>query len=148
MQLIIEFPIKIFQVLPGNWKISSHHSSIKDGASNWYLHKQSWNLCNFWLSCKHLLTATNNVWLDSMDCDVSFVFPGPTNFCLWNKTFKFHNNLLKSLTALDYLRSDSVNSVKFWLFYIDIQTVLDITFNFWFILFFGFLLLYFKTTKY
>ena len=79
-----------------------------------------------------------------MDCDVSFEFPGPINFCSWNKTFKFNNNLLKSLTVLVYFRSDSVNSVKFWLFYIDIQTVLDITFNFWFTLFFGFILLHFK----
>ena len=70
-----------------------------------------------------------------MDCDVSFVFPGPINFCSWNKTFKFNNNLLKSATVLVCFRSDSVNSAKFRLFYINIQTVLDITFNFWFTLF-------------
>ena len=79
-----------------------------------------------------------------MDCDVSFEFPGPIIFCSWKKTFEFNNNLLKSLTVLVYFRSDSVNSVKFWLFYIDIQTVLDKTFNFWFPLFFGFILLHFK----
>ena len=64
-----------------------------------------------------------------MDYDVRFVLPGPINFCSWNKAFKFNNNLLKSLNILFYFLSDSVNSVKFWLCYIDIQTVLDITFD-------------------
>ena len=58
------------------------------------------------------------------------MFPGPINFCSWNKTVKFNNNLLKSLTVFVYFRSDSVNFVKFWLFCMSIQAVLDITLTF------------------
>ena len=147
MRLIIKFPIIIYQALPGNWKISSHHSLIEDRASNLYLHKQSRHLRNFWLCRKHLLIANNDVWLDPNALWCQFFVPSFINFCVWNKSFKFNNNLLESLTVLVYFWPDSVNSVKFWLFYIDIQTVLDITFNFWLTLFFGFILLHFKITK-
>ena len=146
MRLIIKFPIIIYQALPGNWKISSHHSLIEDRASNLYLHKQSRHLRNFWLCRKHLLIV-NNVWLDPNGLRCQLCVSRPYKLFSWNKAFKFNNNLLKSLTVLVYFRSDSVNSVKFWLFYIDIQTVLDINFNFWFALFYGFILLHFKTTK-
>ena len=145
MQLIIKLPIIISQVLPGNWKISSHHSSIEDRASNLNLHKQSRHLRNFWLCRKQLLIANNDVWLDpnGLRCQLCVSW-------LYKPLFvdqKFNSNLLKSVTFLVYLRSDSVNSVKFWLFNIDIETVLDITFNFWFALFFEFILLHFKTAK-
>ena len=64
-----------------------------------------------------------------VDYDVSFVFPGATYFCSWNKTFKFDDNLLRSLTVLFDFWSASVNSILFWLFFVNIQTVLDITFD-------------------
>ena len=47
--------------------------------------------------------------------------------CLWNKTFKFEDNLLKSLIFLFDFWSDSMNSIIFSLFYANIQAVLNIT---------------------
>ena len=48
-----------------------------------------------------------------MDCDVSFVLSGHV---LWNKTFIFHNNLMKSYTLVFYLWPYPVDSVIFELF--------------------------------
>ena len=82
-----------------------------------------------------------------MNCDVSFVFPGPIYFCSWNKTFKFDDNLLKSLTVVFDFRPDSVNSIIYLLFSVHIHNVLDITFDNILTLFLRFILFHFKTTE-
>ena len=130
MQLIIEFPIITSQVLPGNWKFSSHHSSIEAWARNLYLHKQSWHLRKFWLCRKHLLIVNNDDQLDPNGLRCQLCFLALQTFACGTKSLNLTIICWKALA----FRSNSVNSIKFWFFYIDIQTVLDITFDFWFTL--------------
>ena len=61
-----------------------------------------------------------------MDCDVSFVFSGPIYICSWNKTFSL-TIYIEKYCSFFYFCPYPVDSIIFRLFYVNIQTVLDKT---------------------
>ena len=103
-----------------NWKISSQHSSVVNKVSNWYLHKQSWDLHSLWLCSKHLLIINNFVLLGpyGLRCQLC-VFWSYTSVCGTNSLN------LRIICWTCFRLFSFLALIMFWVFYVNIQTVLN-----------------------